>query len=79
MQHTSEKTDETLGTDVYNISVQPLQHMQHPDLLLQHPYEHLQHTSEIYEIVEIYICNMRFQQTLTGGWVGGALHSGIRR
>jgi hypothetical protein len=30
------KTDETLGTDVCNTRVQPLQHMQHPDLLLQH-------------------------------------------
>ena len=35
----SEKTDEALGTDVCNIRVQPLQHMQHPDLLLQHPHE----------------------------------------
>jgi hypothetical protein len=35
------KTNETLRTDVWNISVQPLQHMQHSDLLLQHPYETL--------------------------------------
>jgi hypothetical protein len=33
------KTDKTLETDAYNIHVQTLQHMQHPDLLLQHPYE----------------------------------------
>ena len=39
LQHTSEKTDETLGTDVYNIRIQPLQHMQHPYLLLRHQYE----------------------------------------
>jgi hypothetical protein len=37
LQHTFENTDETLGTDLCNISVQPLQHMQHLDLLLQHP------------------------------------------
>jgi hypothetical protein len=37
MQHMSENTDETLGTDACNICVQPLQHMQHPDLLLQYP------------------------------------------
>ena len=30
-------TDETLVIDLYNIRVQPLQHMQHPDILLQHP------------------------------------------
>jgi hypothetical protein len=35
------KTDETLRTVACNIRVQPLQHMQHPDLLLQHPYERL--------------------------------------
>jgi hypothetical protein len=34
-----EKTDETFGTDACNIRVEPLQHMQHPDLLLQHTYE----------------------------------------
>jgi hypothetical protein len=33
------KIDETLKTEAYNIRVQPLQHMQYPDLLLQHPYE----------------------------------------
>jgi hypothetical protein len=37
----SEKTDETLGTNIYNISVQPLQHMQHPDIFLQYPYKTL--------------------------------------
>jgi hypothetical protein len=36
------KTDEILRTDVCNICVQPLQHMQHSDLLLQHPYETLE-------------------------------------
>jgi hypothetical protein len=41
LQHTSEKTDETLGTDTYNICVQSLQHMKQPDLLLQHSYETL--------------------------------------
>ena len=39
LQHTSENTDEILGIDLYNICVQPLQQMQHPDLLLQHLYE----------------------------------------
>jgi hypothetical protein len=36
--------------------------------------KHLQHTSETSEIDN---CNMHFQQTLAGGWVYGALHSGI--
>jgi hypothetical protein len=75
----SEKTDETFGTHTCNICVLPLQHMQHPDLLLQYPYEQLQHTSETSETVETYTCNMRFQQTLADGWPGGALHSGIQR
>jgi hypothetical protein len=35
------KIDETLETNVSNITVQPLQHMQHTDLLLQHLYETL--------------------------------------
>jgi hypothetical protein len=35
------KTDETFGTDVCNIRVQLLQHVQHTDLLLQHPYKPL--------------------------------------
>jgi hypothetical protein len=35
------KTDKTLATEVCNISVQPLQYMQHPDLLLQDPLETL--------------------------------------
>jgi hypothetical protein len=34
----SEKADKTFGTDTYNIGVQPLQHLQHPDLFLQHPF-----------------------------------------
>ena len=34
-----EKTDETLEIEACNIRVQPLQHMKHPDLLLQYPYE----------------------------------------
>jgi hypothetical protein len=44
----SEITDETLGIEACNISVQPLQHMEHHHLLLQHPYE-LQHTSRTFE------------------------------
>jgi hypothetical protein len=39
MQLMSEKTDKTLETKACNIRVQPLQHMQHPDLFLQHIYE----------------------------------------
>jgi hypothetical protein len=35
------KTDETLGIEACNIRVHPLQHMQHSDLLLQHPHETL--------------------------------------
>jgi hypothetical protein len=35
------KTDKTLRTKACNIRVQPLQHMQHLDLLLQHLYETL--------------------------------------
>jgi hypothetical protein len=41
LQNTSEKTDKTLGTDICNMRVQPLQHIQHLNLLLQHPYETL--------------------------------------
>jgi hypothetical protein len=37
----SRKTDETLRKKACNILVQLLQHMQYPDLLLQHPYETL--------------------------------------
>jgi hypothetical protein len=37
----SEKTDETLKIGACNIRVQPLQRMQRPDLLLQHPYKTL--------------------------------------
>jgi hypothetical protein len=44
LQHMSENTDETLGTYASNVCVQPLQHMQHLDLLLQHPCE----TTETY-------------------------------
>jgi hypothetical protein len=36
------KTDETLATDICNIRVPSLQHIQHPDPLLQHPYETLE-------------------------------------
>jgi hypothetical protein len=39
--YVEKKTDETLRTGAYNIRVQPLQHMQYPDLLLQRPYETL--------------------------------------
>jgi hypothetical protein len=38
-------TDETLVTDLCDIRVQPLQHMQHPDLLCNIHLKHLQHTS----------------------------------
>jgi hypothetical protein len=41
LQHTSKETNETLGTEACNIRVQPLQHMQHPDLYFQHQYETL--------------------------------------
>jgi hypothetical protein len=34
--------DETLGPDACNIRVQSLQHMQYPDVLLQHLYETLE-------------------------------------
>jgi hypothetical protein len=53
------KTDGTLGTDACNIRVQPLQHMQHPDLFLQHPCEkHLKCTSKTSETFKMYTCNM---------------------
>ena len=41
LQHTFEKADETLETNAYNIRLQPLQHVQHRGLFLQHPYETL--------------------------------------
>jgi hypothetical protein len=40
LQHTSRKI-ETLQTETCSIRVQPLQHMQHPDILLQHQHETL--------------------------------------
>jgi hypothetical protein len=48
-----EKIDETLRIGACNIHVQPLQHVQHPDLLLQH-------TSETSETLETDACNMYF-------------------
>jgi len=36
-----ENTDETLVVDLCNIRVQLLQHMQHPNLLLQHHLKYL--------------------------------------
>jgi hypothetical protein len=36
-----ERIDETLKTETYNICVQTSQHMQHHELLLQHPSEAL--------------------------------------
>jgi hypothetical protein len=39
LQHTCTKTDETLEIDACNIRVQPLQHMQRRNLLLQHPHK----------------------------------------
>jgi hypothetical protein len=41
--------DETLVTDLCNISIQPLQHMQYPDLLCNIYLRHLQHTSKTLE------------------------------
>jgi hypothetical protein len=60
LQHTSENNDKTLGTNICNIRVQPLQHMKHPDLLLQHPSKYLQHTFETSETLGTYACNIRF-------------------
>jgi hypothetical protein len=37
--NTSKNTNETLGSDLCNIHIQPLQHMQHSDILLQHSLE----------------------------------------
>jgi hypothetical protein len=37
----SEKADETFRTFACNIRVQPVQHMQHPDLVLQYSYKTL--------------------------------------
>ena len=69
MQHTSEKTTETLGTKACNIRVQPLQHMQHPDLLCNIYMKHLQHTAESSKTLETGICNMHFQaQYLLVAW-----------
>ena len=39
LQDTSEKADETFKTDARNIHIQPLQHVQHSNLFLQHPYK----------------------------------------
>ena len=68
MQHPNKHTynirlekDKIFGTDACNIRVQPLQHVQHPDLLLKHPYETLAtYTSETSETLE----NIRLQHTL---------------
>jgi hypothetical protein len=38
-KHTSEKTDEIFRIDTCNIHVQPLQYIQHLNLVLQHQYE----------------------------------------
>ena len=59
LQHTFEKIDETLETDICNVREQPSQHMQHPDLVLKHPYEILANTTET---LETYACNMRLFQ-----------------
>jgi hypothetical protein len=53
-----EKTDETLGTNTCNVHVQLLQHMQHHDLLLQHPHETLATCIETPETLETYAYNM---------------------
>jgi hypothetical protein len=37
--NTSKNTDETLETDLCNMHIQPLQHVQHSDILLQHSFE----------------------------------------
>ena len=47
-------TDETLVTDLCNICIQPLQHMQHPDLFLHICMKHLQHTCEISETLILF-------------------------
>jgi hypothetical protein len=60
-----DKTDELLEKEACNIRVQPLQHMQHPGLNLQHGRKHLQHTSETSETLETYVCNMRFQRNIS--------------
>jgi hypothetical protein len=61
MQHPDKYIDETLRIGAYIIRVQPLQHVQHPDLFLQHPYmKHLQYISETFKTLETNTCNMRF-------------------
>jgi hypothetical protein len=58
------KIDETLGTNVCNINVQPLQHMQHPDLFLQNPYETLTTYLKKTKTLETYACNTCFQRNV---------------
>jgi hypothetical protein len=56
-------TDETLVTNLCNIGVQPLQQIQHLDLFCNiHPKQ--LHTSETFETLETYVCNMLFQQNM---------------
>jgi hypothetical protein len=52
-----------LTTYVYK----PLEHMQYPDLLVQHSYETLATYYETSETLETYACNMRFEQNLAHG------------
>jgi hypothetical protein len=61
----SENTDKTLETNICNIRVQPLQRMQHPNLLCNIHLKHLQHTSKTSETFETYACNMHFQCNIT--------------
>jgi hypothetical protein len=70
-----EKIDEVLGTEVCNTRIQPLQHMQHPDLLLQHLRKTLaKHTSETSKTLETYGCNMRFSAHChLAAWTNGRL------
>jgi hypothetical protein len=58
LQHMSENTDETLETYICNICNIPIYFS---DIRLKY----LQHTSEISETVEIYVCNMRFLRNIT--------------
>jgi hypothetical protein len=49
------KTNKALRTEGCNIRVQPLQHMQHPNLLCNIRTKHLQHTSEISKTLNIHL------------------------
>ena len=75
MQHLDlllQHPDEMLATyvrnrfNIWDIHLKTsLQYVQLLDLLLQHRYKHLQHTSKIFEILEIDACNMQFQRNIS--------------